>query len=115
MLRFGQVFTNLTSQRFWTERSHDSHGEALSQDDQDGNAEVCENLGAHQASPSSSRSSSSFQSHEGSTLGSPVDFWRVQLEAIYRKRNPYKLQRVPDLLENWKGHLSPLTGLQVCL
>jgi len=123
MLRFGQVLTNFTHLLRWTERSDDSHGKiAPAQDDhqdQDANAEVCENLGTHQASPSrssSSRSSCSFQSHEASTSGStPVDFWRVQLEAIYRKRNPYKLQRVPDLLENWKGHLSPLTELQVCL
>jgi len=33
------------------------------------------------------------------------DFWRLQLEAIYRKRNPYKLRRVPEMLENWKGDL----------
>mmetsp|Transcript_62856 Transcript_62856/g.137721 ORF Transcript_62856/g.137721 Transcript_62856/m.137721 type:complete len:345 (+) Transcript_62856:29-1063(+) len=122
MLRFGQVLTNFTHLLRWTERSDDSHGKiAPAQDDhqdQDANAEVCENLGTHQASPSrssSSRSSCSFQSHEASTSGStPVDFWRVQLEAIYRKRNPYKLQRVPDLLENWKGQ-EALLYRRVCL
>ncbi|CAE8725187.1 unnamed protein product [Polarella glacialis] len=31
------------------------------------------------------------------------DFWRVQVEAIYRKRNPYKLEEVPKLLEKYKG------------
>ena len=31
------------------------------------------------------------------------DFWRLQLEAIYRKRNPYKLHRVPELLETYRG------------
>lgn len=33
------------------------------------------------------------------------DFWRWQLEAVYRKRNPYKLHRVPALLERHKGPL----------
>ena len=31
------------------------------------------------------------------------DFWRLQVEAIYRKRNPYKLHRVPELLEAYRG------------
>lgn len=117
MLRFGQVLTNLTRLRFWTERSQDSYSEAPVQDDQDAD-KVCEEVGTHyHASPSSShssRSSCSFQSHEGSTSGSPVDFWRVQLEAIYRKRNPYKLHRLPDLLENWKGQ-EALLYRRVCL
>mmetsp|Transcript_66559 Transcript_66559/g.81479 ORF Transcript_66559/g.81479 Transcript_66559/m.81479 type:complete len:309 (-) Transcript_66559:194-1120(-) len=43
-----------------------------------------------------------------------ANFWRVQLEAIYRKRNPYKLQRVPEMLENWKGQ-EALLYRRVCL
>eukprot|EP00927_Polykrikos_kofoidii_P023470 TRINITY_DN21622_c0_g1_i1.p1 TRINITY_DN21622_c0_g1~~TRINITY_DN21622_c0_g1_i1.p1 ORF type:complete len:661 (+),score=101.83 TRINITY_DN21622_c0_g1_i1:152-2134(+) len=31
------------------------------------------------------------------------DFWLVQLEAIYRRRNPYKLEKVPKLLEKYSG------------
>lgn len=31
------------------------------------------------------------------------DFWRVQVEAIYRKRNPYKLKSVPEFLARYKG------------
>lgn len=34
---------------------------------------------------------------------SSQDFWRVQVEAIYRKRNPYKLSQVPALLAKYKG------------
>jgi len=30
------------------------------------------------------------------------DFWRVQIEAVYRKRNPHKLKDVPKLLEKNK-------------
>jgi len=42
------------------------------------------------------------------------DFWRLQLEAIYRKRNPYKLRRVPEMLENWTGEEAVLYR-RVCL
>ena len=31
------------------------------------------------------------------------DFWRVQLEAIYRRRNPHKLGGIEDLLTKYKG------------
>eukprot|EP00746_Dinoflagellata_sp_MGD_P001621 gnl/MRDRNA2_/MRDRNA2_103062_c0_seq1.p1 gnl/MRDRNA2_/MRDRNA2_103062_c0~~gnl/MRDRNA2_/MRDRNA2_103062_c0_seq1.p1 ORF type:complete len:838 (+),score=158.99 gnl/MRDRNA2_/MRDRNA2_103062_c0_seq1:110-2623(+) len=31
------------------------------------------------------------------------DFWRVQIESVYRRRNPYKLQNVPDLLKKYEG------------
>mmetsp|Transcript_16361 Transcript_16361/g.35765 ORF Transcript_16361/g.35765 Transcript_16361/m.35765 type:complete len:443 (+) Transcript_16361:92-1420(+) len=34
---------------------------------------------------------------------SSEDFWRVQLEAIYRKRNPQKFSKVPDLLRKYRG------------
>lgn len=37
------------------------------------------------------------------TVSSSGDFWRVQLEAIYRRRNPHKLEGVPGLLEKYKG------------
>lgn len=32
------------------------------------------------------------------------DFWRVQVEAIYRRRNPYKLHGVGALLAQYKGN-----------
>ncbi|CAK0873928.1 unnamed protein product, partial [Prorocentrum cordatum] len=35
--------------------------------------------------------------------GSGADFWRAQLEAIYRRRNPLKLPKVPELLEEHRG------------
>lgn len=58
-------------------------------------------------------SRASFQSEGLSVMGSiGSDFWRVQIEAIYRKRNPYKLWRVPEMLENWRGSLFDLKGLQ---
>jgi len=31
-------------------------------------------------------------------------FWQVQIEAIYRRRNPYKLKGVPALLSKYKGN-----------
>jgi len=31
------------------------------------------------------------------------EFWRVQIEAVYRRRNPYKLENVPDLMEKYEG------------
>eukprot|EP00442_Polarella_glacialis_P025684 CAMPEP_0115064012 /NCGR_PEP_ID=MMETSP0227-20121206/9432_1 /TAXON_ID=89957 /ORGANISM="Polarella glacialis, Strain CCMP 1383" /LENGTH=701 /DNA_ID=CAMNT_0002449589 /DNA_START=113 /DNA_END=2215 /DNA_ORIENTATION=+ len=34
---------------------------------------------------------------------SSIDFWKVQVEAIYRRRNPYKLHKVTSLLEKYKG------------
>ncbi|CAJ1401023.1 unnamed protein product [Effrenium voratum] len=34
---------------------------------------------------------------------SKEDFWRVQIEAIYRRRNPHKLADVSDMLEKHKG------------
>jgi len=36
-------------------------------------------------------------------VSSSEDFWRVQLECIYRHRNPYKLGKVPALLAKYKG------------
>eukprot|EP00927_Polykrikos_kofoidii_P037863 TRINITY_DN32069_c0_g1_i1.p1 TRINITY_DN32069_c0_g1~~TRINITY_DN32069_c0_g1_i1.p1 ORF type:complete len:951 (-),score=173.80 TRINITY_DN32069_c0_g1_i1:89-2848(-) len=32
-----------------------------------------------------------------------AEFWRVQVEAVYRRRNPYKLDNVPDLLLKYEG------------
>lgn len=34
---------------------------------------------------------------------SPEDFWRVQLEAVYQRRNAHKLSNIPSLLEKYKG------------
>jgi len=34
---------------------------------------------------------------------SDYDFWFAQLDAIYRRRNPYKLERVPEFLEKYRG------------
>ena len=31
-------------------------------------------------------------------------FWRAQLEAIYRRRNPPKLESIPGLLEKYQGN-----------
>eukprot|EP00931_Biecheleriopsis_adriatica_P089182 TRINITY_DN6334_c0_g1_i1.p1 TRINITY_DN6334_c0_g1~~TRINITY_DN6334_c0_g1_i1.p1 ORF type:complete len:440 (+),score=147.95 TRINITY_DN6334_c0_g1_i1:31-1350(+) len=31
------------------------------------------------------------------------DFWKVQVEAIYRRRNPHKMGDVPGLMEKYKG------------
>jgi len=36
------------------------------------------------------------------------DFWRVQIEAIYRRRNPHKLAEVPQLLAKHRGHEASL-------
>ncbi|CAJ1382526.1 unnamed protein product [Effrenium voratum] len=43
-----------------------------------------------------------------------AEFWRWQLEAIYRKRNPYKLHKVPELLARYKGE-EVILYLKVCL
>lgn len=32
-----------------------------------------------------------------------ADFWRVQIESIYRRRNPYKLENVPEFLKKYEG------------
>lgn len=32
------------------------------------------------------------------------DFWQVQLDAIYQRRNPYKRLRIPALLSKYRGH-----------
>lgn len=42
-----------------------------------------------------------------------ADFWLVQLESIYRHRNPYKLDRVPCLLEKYKGR-EAILYVKVC-
>lgn len=42
------------------------------------------------------------------------DFWMVQVEAIYRKRNPYKLKNVPSLLKRYRGQEAVLYK-KVCL
>lgn len=42
------------------------------------------------------------------------DFWRVQVEAVYRRRNPYKLDNVPSLLEKYRGQEAVLYT-KVCL
>lgn len=36
-------------------------------------------------------------------VSSSTDFWRIQVEAIYCRRNPYKLHSVPALLEKYRG------------
>mmetsp|Transcript_78900 Transcript_78900/g.156275 ORF Transcript_78900/g.156275 Transcript_78900/m.156275 type:complete len:1110 (+) Transcript_78900:71-3400(+) len=36
------------------------------------------------------------------------DFWRVQIEAIYRRRNTFKLAEVPQLLAKHRGHEASL-------
>eukprot|EP00929_Paragymnodinium_shiwhaense_P032025 TRINITY_DN17823_c0_g2_i1.p1 TRINITY_DN17823_c0_g2~~TRINITY_DN17823_c0_g2_i1.p1 ORF type:complete len:892 (-),score=198.20 TRINITY_DN17823_c0_g2_i1:162-2837(-) len=43
-----------------------------------------------------------------------AEFWRVQLEAVYRKRNPYKLDKVPQFLEKYKGQEAVLYK-KVCM
>jgi len=40
---------------------------------------------------------------EVTKVESSEDFWRVQIEAVYRRRNPHKLSDVPGLLEKHKG------------
>lgn len=47
-------------------------------------------------------------------IGSGGEFWRVQLEAIYRQRNPYKLHKVPQLLAKHQG-TEALLYRKVCL
>ncbi|CAK0810712.1 unnamed protein product, partial [Prorocentrum cordatum] len=41
------------------------------------------------------------------------DFWKVQVEAVYRKRNPYKLGEVKGLMEKYKGKEAALYA-KVC-
>lgn len=41
------------------------------------------------------------------------NFWLVQMEAIYKRRNPHKLQSVPSLLEKYKGKEAALYA-KVC-
>lgn len=36
-------------------------------------------------------------------IESKEDFWRVQIEAIYRRRNPHKFKEVGGLMEKYKG------------
>lgn len=31
------------------------------------------------------------------------DFWKLQLEAIYARRNPMKVEKIPELLEKYRG------------
>lgn len=42
------------------------------------------------------------------------DFWRVQVESVYRRRNPYKLDNVPDLLKKYEGQ-EAILYTKVCL
>jgi len=35
-------------------------------------------------------------------IESKYDFWKVQIEAIYRRRNPHKMSDVPKLLDKYK-------------
>eukprot|EP00930_Biecheleria_cincta_P034236 TRINITY_DN23674_c0_g1_i1.p1 TRINITY_DN23674_c0_g1~~TRINITY_DN23674_c0_g1_i1.p1 ORF type:complete len:887 (+),score=204.25 TRINITY_DN23674_c0_g1_i1:75-2735(+) len=37
-------------------------------------------------------------------VDSKEDFWRVQIEAIYRRRNPHKLASIPNLMAKYKGN-----------
>lgn len=52
------------------------------------------------------------------TVASPVrssdQFWHMQLEAIYRWRNPKKLQNVPKMLEKYRGR-EALLYRKVCM
>lgn len=41
------------------------------------------------------------------------EFWRVQLEAIYKRRNPHKLENVPKLLQKYQGREATLYA-KVC-
>jgi len=41
------------------------------------------------------------------------DFWMVQVQAVYRKRNPKKLDTVPKLMEKYKGNEKQLY-VKVC-
>mmetsp|Transcript_54541 Transcript_54541/g.100951 ORF Transcript_54541/g.100951 Transcript_54541/m.100951 type:complete len:167 (-) Transcript_54541:51-551(-) len=41
------------------------------------------------------------------------DFWRLQLEAVYNRRNPRKLAALPALLEKYKGDEATLY-VKVC-
>jgi hypothetical protein len=52
--------------------------------------------------------------HAVSGAVSPTDFWRVQLEAIYQRRNPHKLKNVAVLLERYRG-CEALLYRKVCL
>jgi len=36
-------------------------------------------------------------------VNNSFDFWRVQIEAVYRRRNPYKLDKVLEFMEKYKG------------
>mmetsp|Transcript_59872 Transcript_59872/g.110872 ORF Transcript_59872/g.110872 Transcript_59872/m.110872 type:complete len:386 (+) Transcript_59872:63-1220(+) len=59
--------------------------------------------------------------HDGAVNGeaklgvssSSADFWRAQVEAVYRRRNPPKLKSVPELLAKHKGNEAVLYA-KVC-
>jgi len=54
----------------------------------------------------------------GAPVASPVrskeQFWHAQLEAIYRRRNPYKLQSVAAMLDRYRGK-EALLYRKVCM
>ncbi|CAJ1371771.1 unnamed protein product [Effrenium voratum] len=41
------------------------------------------------------------------------DFWRLQLEAVYARRNPAKLGKIPELLQKYAGQEAVLYA-KVC-
>lgn len=56
------------------------------------------------SSSSAAAPAAAVQAAAAAPVSSSQDFWRVQIEAVYRRRNPYKLDRVPALLERHRGN-----------
>eukprot|EP00927_Polykrikos_kofoidii_P074464 TRINITY_DN70464_c0_g1_i1.p1 TRINITY_DN70464_c0_g1~~TRINITY_DN70464_c0_g1_i1.p1 ORF type:complete len:209 (-),score=57.48 TRINITY_DN70464_c0_g1_i1:101-727(-) len=57
----------------------------------------------NEASSSAAASDAKDAPEEVQTVTNSADFWRVQVESVYRRRNPMKLDSVPKLLEKYAG------------
>jgi len=40
---------------------------------------------------------------EVKVIKSNDDFWKAQIEAVYRRRNPAKFDKIPELIEKYKS------------
>mmetsp|Transcript_98274 Transcript_98274/g.174156 ORF Transcript_98274/g.174156 Transcript_98274/m.174156 type:complete len:201 (+) Transcript_98274:87-689(+) len=59
--------------------------------------------GAVAEAPAEASAETSAEAPEVKVVKSSQDFWQVQVEAIYRRRNPLKLGGVEALLQKYKG------------
>lgn len=82
--------------------------------EEEGEAEACGNHAWGEAHVQSAQVGCDESPDDVIVVQTREDFWRVQVEAVYRRRNPYKLDKVPELLEKYEGREAVLYT-KVCL